>query len=99
MDMKEGDALAASVQKTPNRVTLEHLEAMIATEEYFTPKEAPHVTVCVLTTKTGWSLVGVSAPADPNNFNADAGRKFAREDALKKLWPLEGYLLNAKLRG
>lgn len=93
MSLEEGDALAASVQKTPSRVTLDLLKSRIATEELFHPEAAPHVTICVLTTTSGWSLVGVSAPADPTNYDAEVGRKFAYEDALSKLWPLEGYLL------
>lgn len=55
------------------------------------------MTICVLVTKTGFVVVGKTAPADPNNFNAELGCKFAREDAVRQMWPLEGYLLRHKL--
>jgi hypothetical protein len=92
-----GDALAASVQKTPNRVTLDSMLAKIATEEYLTPSVMPHLTICVIVLKNGFSLVGKSAPADAGNFDAEVGRKFAREDAIRQMWPLEGYVLRERL--
>jgi hypothetical protein len=45
----------------------------------------------------GFVLVGKSAPADPGNFNEELGRNFAKDDALRQMWPLEGYLLCEKL--
>jgi hypothetical protein len=39
------------------------------------------------------------ARASPENFNADLGRKFAYEDAVRQLWPLMGYALRDKLAG
>lgn len=114
--LEESDRLAASVQKTPHRVTLDALTAKIGAEYFFTADQAilgaaniaenpvpPLVpalkilTVCVITTQNGFVVVGKSAPADPGNFNMDVGRKFAREDAMRQLWQLEGYLLREKL--
>jgi hypothetical protein len=40
---------------------------------------------------------GQSAPADPENFDQAFGEKLARDDAIRQLWPLEGYLLRQKL--
>lgn len=91
--LETGEALAAAVQKTPHRVTLDSLKAKITAEEYFHPTFAPHLTVCVLLTENGFTLVGKSAPADPANFDAEAGRRFAYDDALRQLWAFEGYLL------
>lgn len=55
------------------------------------------MTLCMITTVTGFVLVGKSAPADPVNFDPEKGRTFAREDAIRQLWPLEGYLLRDRL--
>lgn len=55
------------------------------------------MTLCVLTMANGFVVTGQSAPASPENFDAEKGRTFAYEDAIKKLWPLEGYLLREKL--
>lgn len=93
------DAESAAVQKTPNRVTLDSLKAKVEREEYIHPECLPTLTVCVLLLSNGFTIVGKSAPADPDNFNAELGRKFAYEDAMRQMWPLEGYALREKLAG
>lgn len=55
------------------------------------------LTVCVLVLRNGFTVVGKSACASPENFNAELGAKIAREDARKQIWALEGYLLRSKL--
>ena len=95
--LQEGENLAAAVAQTPNRVTLESLMAKIGAMEFFNPSFAPHVTVAVIQTANGFTLVGKSAPADPANFDAEAGRIFARDDAIRQMWALEGYLLRERL--
>lgn len=95
--LKVGDQQAAAVQKTANRVTLDSMIEKIAGEEYVHPRFSPEVTICIMELKNGFVLVGKSAPADPENFNAELGRKFAREDCIRQLWPLEGYALREKL--
>lgn len=97
--LQSGEALAATVQQTSNRVTLADLEAKVVSEEYLNPALMPHLTICVLLLRNGFSLVGKSAPADPENFDSEAGRRFAYDDALRQLWPLEGYALRERLAG
>lgn len=97
MSLQESDAAAAAVQKTPHRVTLAHLESQLAQNEFVNPSFAPEVTICITKTRNGFVVVGMSAPADPANFDAELGRRFAREDCLRQLWPLEGYLLRHQL--
>lgn len=55
------------------------------------------LTVCVLVLKNGFTIVGKSACASPENYDADLGHKIAREDARKQIWALEGYALRNKL--
>lgn len=55
------------------------------------------LTLCVLRLKNGFTVTGESACASPENFNAEIGRKIARENAVNKVWMLEGYLLKQKL--
>jgi len=95
--LEVGDRAAAAAQRTPNRVTLDSMIEKIESEEFLNPETIPHLTICVLRLKNGFSLVGTSAPADAGNFDADLGRKFAREDAIRQMWPLEGYLLRERL--
>lgn len=57
----------------------------------------PGGTICVITMKNGWTSTGFSAPADPRNYDADVGERYAYDNAFKPLWQLEGYLLREKL--
>ena len=91
------DDLSKAVQKTPHRVDLDHLLARIVHEEIIHPAILPTMTICVLEIDNGFVLVGKSAPADPDNFDAALGAKFAKEDAIRQMWPLEAYLLREKL--
>lgn len=95
--LEAGDAQAAAVQKTPYRVTLESMKGKIKSEQFFHPEAAVHVTICALTLVNGFVLIGQSAPADPANFDKDLGHEFARNDAIRQMWPLEGYLLRDRL--
>ena len=55
------------------------------------------LTFCVLVMRNGFTVVGKSACASPENFDAKLGRKIAREDAINQCWPLLGYELRTKL--
>ena len=55
------------------------------------------LTICVLHLKNGFLVVGESACASPENFDAVLGRKIARQKAIDKVWMLEGYLLKEQL--
>lgn len=56
------------------------------------------LTFCVLTLKNGFTVTGESACASPENFDAEIGRKIARQKAVEKIWPLMGYALKDKLQ-
>lgn len=55
------------------------------------------LTFCVLILRNGFTVTGESACASPENFDAEIGRKIARQNAVAKIWPLEGYLLKQRL--
>jgi len=55
------------------------------------------LTFCVLVLRNGFTVTGESACASPENFNAEIGRKIARDNAMNKIWPLMGYELKQKL--
>lgn len=96
-------------KSTHPRVSLGDMEAKIVSEVYFTagqaarglslPSTAPMdlLTLCILTMRNGFTVIGKSAPASPENFDEDKGQRFAYEDAIKQLWPLEGYALRERL--
>ena len=55
------------------------------------------LTFCVLVLKNGFTVTGESACASPENFDAELGRTIARDNAINKVWMLEGYLLKQQL--
>lgn len=55
------------------------------------------LTFCVLVLRNGFTVTGESACASPENFNAEIGRRIARENAVAKVWPLLGFRLRDKL--
>lgn len=79
-----------------NRVTPERLEALVVGEEYLRT-DANTLTVCVLTLRNGFTVTGQSACADPANYDRELGESIALENAIKAIWPLEGYLLRELL--
>ena len=62
------------------------------------PQSLGLLTFCVLILRNGFTVTGESACASPENFNAEIGRKIARENAINKVWPLMGYELRTKLQ-
>lgn len=70
-------------------------EAPLPNNEDLKPLEL--LTFCVLVLRNGFTVTGESACASPENFDAELGRKIAREKAVEKIWPLMGYELRSKL--
>lgn len=95
--LRMSDDASAAVQKTPNRVTLDSLLGKIDDEEYWHPSTIPHMTICIVTLKNGFAIVGKSAPADAGNFDEELGQKFAREDAIRQMWAFEAYALRERM--
>lgn len=58
---------------------------------------ASSLTICFIVLRNGFTVIGKSAPADPANYNRELGRKFAREDAIRQIWPLMGYAKREEL--
>lgn len=51
----------------------------------------------MLVLSNGFTVTGESACASPENFDAEIGKKIARQNAVQKIWPLMGYALKNKL--
>lgn len=65
--------------------------------EGYPPSALNLLTFCVLVLRNGFTVTGESACASPENFDAELGRKIARENAVNKVWPLMGYELKSRL--
>lgn len=71
-------------------------DAVKNTVEFIEPSHLARmqtVTKCVLILENGYTIEGMSACVDPTIFDEAKGQKYAYEDALSKIWPLEGYVL------
>ncbi|WP_423459986.1 Gp49 family protein [Ottowia sp. VDI28] len=55
------------------------------------------LTFCVIQLRNGFTVTGESACASPENFNAEIGRRIARENAVNKMWLLLGFRLKDNL--
>ena len=105
--LKATEDYSASKATAP-RVSLADMESKIDKELYCTADQAfgnettnenplALLTLCVLVMRNGFTVIGKSAPASAENFDAEKGKRFAYEDAIKQLWPLEGYALRERL--
>jgi hypothetical protein len=81
---------------TAPRISLDHIKAKVVDEYYHQPKGTT-LTLCVLTLQNGFTVSGESACASPDNFDIGLGRKLAHDNALNKIWQLEGYLLRERI--
>ena len=81
---------------TAPRVTPERLEEVAVSEQYHVFPNTTF-TACLLTLANGYTVMGESACASPENFDAALGRKIARSNAINQIWQLEGYLLKQRL--
>jgi hypothetical protein len=77
-------------------VTLEQIKGKIVGETYIVMPDG-RTTLCQLTLENGYSINGMSACVDAKDFDRDTGRRYAYEDAVRQIWPLEGYLLAEKM--
>lgn len=81
---------------TAPRLTPGDIQNVIVGEQYYV-FPGTTLTVCCLTLKNGACVTGESACVSPANFNAELGQKIAKDNAVREIWALEGYLLREKL--
>lgn len=83
------DARASAL---PNRVTVTDMMTKVREAVYHKMPNGT-TTFCELRMYNGYTVWGKSACVDPSQYNQALGEKYAFEDAVNQLWPLEGYLL------
>lgn len=74
-----------------------HYRGGIEAQACANARELGLLTFCVLVLRNGFTVTGESACASPENFDAEIGRKIARQNAVQKIWPLLGFALKEKL--
>jgi hypothetical protein len=111
MSLESTEAECAANAVAP-RVSLANIEAAVAARydmrgddvvgstHVITKDEASRLallSICILVLRNGFIVVGKSAPASRENFNAELGKKLAYEDCIRQLWPLMGFVLRERL--
>jgi hypothetical protein len=81
-------------QRPAERVTRESIQAKVMKTDFL---NVGLLTICVVTLENGFSVRGESACAHPDNYDRALGERIAYDDAIAKIWPLEGYLLKQRL--
>ena len=79
------------------RLTANTIEAVIAGET-FTILPSGKVMVCELTLINGFTVRGEAAVVSKANFNEEIGKDISRKNAKAKIWELEGYLLQERIK-
>jgi hypothetical protein len=74
------------------KVTYEQIISKIKSESYLVLPDG-RTTLCTLILDNGYSVHGYSACVDATEFDINQGRVYACNDAIRQIWPLEGYLL------
>ena len=76
------------------KVTQKQVNEAIEKAEYH--KAGEKTTVCVLTLKDGFEVVGFAGVVDPTNFDMELGSRYAKEKALDKVWQHLGSIAQYK---
>lgn len=80
------------------RLTPESIDATIVDTTY-TVLPSGKVMVCEITLVNGFTVRGDAAVVSKENFNQEIGERISFKNARDKIWELEGYLLQSKLKG
>lgn len=90
------DAYLESSGASKDRVTGTSVDDAIETAAYHV-FPGTTVTVCCITLRNGYQVIGHSACADPANFDPEVGETCAYENARRHIWALEAYLIRQRL--
>jgi len=90
---EEADALVE--KKTAPRVTKEFIDSKIKDIAYFRVGDA--TMICAIEMHNRFVFVGQSGAADTRNFDEEVCRCYAYDDAYKKIWSHEGYVLRTRM--
>ena len=81
-----------AIDSIPNKLSVEAIESKVKDTNLLRVPNTT-TTLCILYLENGYTVVGKSACIDPKEYQEEIGASIAYEDALNKVWELEGYLL------
>jgi hypothetical protein len=79
----------------PNKLEMSNILEQVKHTDYVLMPDG-RTTICQITMANGFTVRGESSCVDINNFNKSIGEKVAWENALDKIWLLEGYRLQQR---
>lgn len=91
LNCSQAEDLIQQKNLTVPRLTPDYISSLIKSEQYHR-FENTTLTVCCLTLQNGYSVTGESACLSPENYDEEIGRGIAKENAIQKIWVVEGYL-------
>lgn len=91
MSLSLDEAKARVETRVYPRVTEASIKAKIASTSFIITET--RLTICVITMRNGFEVLGKAKAADPRNHDREIGKRYAFEDAFRQIWALEGYLL------
>jgi len=100
-DMKKTDTSKTNPKDTVEEqnqqsATDSALSYLISSIQYYRFKDRPTI-VCCITLINGTDVIGESTCIDPATFDYVKGQSIAFENAVSKIWPLEGYLARQRI--
>lgn len=84
------------IESKRTTVTMEYMLSKVKKTVYTVLPDTT-TTICQLFIENGYVIIGMSACVDKTKYNQALGEKYSFEDAINKMWPLEGYLLAEEL--
>lgn len=76
------------------KLTPQYINSLITHTEY---QYSGTLTICLLTLKNGYKVIGESACLNETDFDAEIGKQAAYNNAVEKIWQLEGYLAKQRI--
>lgn len=73
-----------------------NIDDVIASEDYHV-FPGTTTTVCCLKLRNGFTVTGTSTTISAEYFDAEIGKRVAKNNARAKIWELEGYALKERL--
>ena len=80
------------------RLTPEDIKKKIVDVTYTNLPSGKSV-ICEIILENGFSVRGESSCVSKDNFDQEIGNEIAYDNALEKIWQIEGYLLQEKVYG
>ena len=81
-----------AIDSIPSILKLDDLKAKIVAERFLKVGDTTTI-VCNLLLENGFVVTGTSACIDPAKYDESIGKQIAYDNAVDKMWRLEGYLL------